>query len=950
MNTTEHKKATKAFFEKWSVKEVSERGGYQIFWIELLQNVLGDENASNRISAEEKVRVDNHTNFIDIYLPDVKVIIEQKKRGIVLDAKAKQSDGSFLTPFEQAKKYNDDLRQGEKAGYIITSNFDEIWVYDMNPKVRGVYEPVKILLSEIFKYSEFLKNVLVEQQTTKVEIEKDISFKAGSIIGKIYNALYKQYEKVYNPLTDEILRDLNKLCVRLVFCFYAEDTDLFPEYNYFQHYMDKISADKFRKELIGVFETLDTDYPNRDKFIEKALNDFPYVNGGLFDGKIQIPQFDEKLKQIVHEASVLDWSKISPSIFGAIFESTLNPETRRIGGMHYTTIENIHKVIDPLFLDDLKHEFEQIKKEEKNKKTNLENFQNKIASLKFLDPACGSGNFLTETYTSLRRLENEILKELNKNQKIFGTEGFTKIKVSISQFYGIEINDFAVDVAKAAMWIAENQMLRETLENVAFVEAKPLPLNANDNIVEANAIKIDWESVVPKNELNYIMGNPPFVGGMFMSKAQKSDMDYIFGKTKGVGELDYVCAWYKKAVEYVGNTNIISAFVSTNSICQGQQAVTLWKPLIENGVEIKFAYKTFRWDSEANIKAHVHCVIIGFSCDNTLLKPLVEEGWQSKTDNSPKVKPLGVKQKRLFENNKITLVSHINSYLLEAPDVFVESLSKPLCDVPPMRFGSMPRDGGGFVLNAEEREYLLKNEPLTEKWIKPYIGSAEFINNKQRWCLWLVDAEPKEIKQCPTVYKRIEFVRQFRLNSVAAGTRKFAETPTLFCQIAQPDSDYIIVPKVSSERRRYIPIGFMPKNIIASDLVFLIPNATIYHFGILTSNVHMNWTRTVCGRLKSDYRYSKDIVYNNFPWPTPTPEQKSKIEATAQAILDARALYPDSSLADLYDPLTMPVELRKAHEANDKAVLQAYGLPKNIAEADIVSHLMNLYKELTSKF
>lgn len=950
MNTTEHKKATKAFFERWSVMEVSERGGYQIFWIELLKDVLGDENASNRIRAEEKVRVDNHTNFIDIYLPDVKVIIEQKKRGIVLDAKAKQSDGSFLTPFEQAKKYNDDLRQDEKAGYIITSNFDEIWVYDMNPKVRGVYEPVKILLPEIFKYSEFLKNILVKQQTTRVEIEEDISFKAGSIIGKIYNALYKQYEKVYNPLTDEILRDLNKLCVRLVFCFYAEDTDLFPEYNYFQHYMDKISTDKFRKELIDVFETLDTDYPNRDKFIEKALNDFPYVNGGLFDGKIQIPQFDDELKQIIHEASVLDWSKISPSIFGAIFESTLNPETRRTGGMHYTTIENIHKVIDPLFLDDLKHEFEQIKKEEKNKKTNLENFQNKIASLKFLDPACGSGNFLTETYTSLRRLENEILKELNKNQKIFGTEGFTKIKVSISQFYGIEINDFAVDVAKAAMWIAENQMLRETLENVAFVEAKPLPLNANDNIVEANAIKIDWESVVRKNELNYIMGNPPFVGGMFMSKAQKSDMDYIFGKTKGVGELDYVCAWYKKAVEYVGNTNIISAFVSTNSICQGQQAVTLWKPLIENGVEIKFAYKTFRWDSEANIKAHVHCVIIGFSCDNTLLKPLVEEGWQSKTDNSPKVKPLGVKQKLLFENNKITFVSHINSYLLEAPDVFVESLSKPLCDIPPMRFGSMPRDGGGFVLNAEEREYLLKNEPLSEKWIKPYIGSDEFINNKQRWCLWLVGAEPKEIKQCPTVYKRIEFVRQSRLNSVAAGTRKFAATPTLFCQIAQPDSDYIIVPKVSSERRRYIPIGFMPKNIIASDLVFLIPNATIYHFGILTSNVHMNWTRTVCGRLKSDYRYSKDIVYNNFPWPTPTPEQKSKIEATSQAILDARALYPDSSLADLYDPLTMPVELRKAHEANDKAVLQAYGLPKNIAEADIVSHLMNLYKELTSKF
>ena len=487
MNNSDPKNAAKAFVEKWSKLEISERGGYQIFWIELLQNVLGDTNASDRISAEEKVRVDNHTNFIDIYLLDAKVIIEQKKRGIELDVKAKQSDGSCLTPFEQAKKYNDDLRTSEKANFIITSNFDEIWVYDMNPKVRGVYEPVKILLPEIFKHREYLKNILIKKQTTKIEIEEDISFKAGSIIGKIYNALYKQYEKVFNPLTEEILRDLNKLCVRLVFCFYAEDTDLFPEYNYFQHYMDKVSSEKFRKELIDVFETLNTDYTSRDEFIEKALNDFPYVNGGLFQGKIKIPQFDDELKAIIHEASVLDWSKISPSIFGAIFESTLNPDTRRTGGMHYTTVENIHKVIDPLFLDDLKQELDEIKKNPKNKTKNLLNFQSKIASLKFLDPACGSGNFLTETYISLRRLENEILKELNNGQMTLGTSGFdSKIKVSISQFYGIEINDFAVDVAKAAMWIAENQMLRETLEDVALVEAKPLPLNTNDNIVEAN--------------------------------------------------------------------------------------------------------------------------------------------------------------------------------------------------------------------------------------------------------------------------------------------------------------------------------------------------------------------------------------------------------------------------------------------------------------------------------
>lgn len=923
MNTTEHKKATKAFFEKWSVKEVSERGGYQIFWIELLQNVLGDENASNRIRAEEKVRVDNHTNFIDIYLPDVKVIIEQKKRGIVLDAKAKQSDGSFLTPFEQAKKYNDDLRQDEKAGYIITSNFDEIWVYDMNPKVRGVYEPVKILLPEIFKYSEFLKNILVKQQTTRVEIEEDISFKAGSIIGKIYNALYKQYEKVYNPLTDEILRDLNKLCVRLVFCFYAEDTDLFPEYNYFQHYMDKISTDKFRKELIDVFETLDTDYPNRDKFIEKALNDFPYVNGGLFDGKIQIPQFDDELKQIIHEASVLDWSKISPSIFGAIFESTLNPETRRIGGMHYTTIENIHKVIDPLFLDDLKHEFEQIKKEKSKKK--LENFQNKIASLKFLDPACGSGNFLTETYTSLRRLENEILKELNKNQKIFGTEGFTKIKVSISQFYGIEINDFAVDVAKAAMWIAENQMLRETLENVAFVEAKPLPLNANDNIVEANAIKIDWESVVPKNELNYIMGNPPFVGYKMQTESQKEDLRAICGNVKNI---DYVAGWYYKAVKIMQESDICTALVSTNSITQGEQVEAIWKPLYETcKLNIDFAYRTFRWDSEATQKAHVHCVIIGMSSQ----------------DNK--------KAKYLYDGEYKKQADIISPYLIDAPIIFVPRRSLSIMpNIEEMLTGSEPRDGGFLLVEKEEYEEITKKYLDLIPYIKRFITGEDFINNKIRYCLWLKNASPNLLRNNEFIKMRLQKCRDFRLASKQAQAHKMSDYPALFVSERQPTTDYLLIPQASSENRLYIPIGYMSSEVIVSNTCFTISNASLYAFGILTSNVHMSWMRAVCGRLEMRYRYSNTIVYNNFPWPTPTPEQKSKIEATAQAILDARAVYPDSSLADLYDPITMPAELRKAHEANDKAVLQAYGLPKNIAEADIVSHLMNLYKELTSKF
>ncbi len=933
MNFTDQRKAARDFAYEWGRKEVSERSGYQLFWIELLQNVLGDTNASKRIKPEEKVKVDNHENFIDIYLPDVKVLIEQKKRGIKLDVASKQSDGSCLTPFQQAKKYNDDLRANEKALYIITSNFDEIWVYDMNPKVRGVYEPVKILLLEIFKNIDYLKNILVKKLSSKIEVEEEISFKAGSIIGKIYNALYKQYEKVFNPLTEEILRDLNKLCVRLVFCFYAEDTDLFPEYNYFQHYMDKISSEKFRKELIDVFETLDTDYTSRDEFIEKALNDFPYVNGGLFEGKIKIPQFDDELKAIIHEASVLHWENISPAIFGAMFESTLNPDTRRTGGMHYTTVENIHKVIDPLFLDDLRQEFEKIKtiKAEKQRKSKLLDFQDKIASLKFLDPACGSGNFLTETYISLRRLENEILKELNKTQRVFGTEGFLQIKVSISQFYGIEINDFAVDVAKAAMWIAENQMLHETLENIALVEAKPLPLNTNDNIVEANALRNDWESVVPKSELNYIMGNPPFVGSRIMEQGgiQKADIQHIFEgmASSEMQDLDYVTCWYKIAAEYIQNTAIEVAFVSTNSICQGSQVPILWNELYNKyKTHINFAYQTFKWSSESTNKAAVHCVIVGFAFQEKEKKILFDE------------------------NSNQHICNKISPYLIEGEEQYIVASKSTLCDVPKMNFGNQPRDGGFFVIKKEEREAIISTDKIASKYLKPYIGAEEFINAKERWCLWLKKVTPSDIKGSKIIYEKIQSVEKFRKESKAKTTNGYAKVPHLFAQITQPDDvDYLLIPRVSSERRKYVPIGFMSSEMISSDAVQIVPNATLYHFGVLTSSVHMAWMRTVAGRLEMRYRYSKEIVYNTFPWPTPTEQQKGLIEKTAQAILDARKLYPNDSFAVLYDPVSMPTELKKAHEANDKAVMQAYGLPKNATEAEIVAYLMNLYKELTKK-
>ena len=663
--------------------------------------------------------------------------------------------------------------------------------------------------------------------------------------------------------------------------------------------------------------------------MDEDLAAFPYVNGGLFaDENIVVPRFTEEIIDLLlsKASEDFDWSEISPTIFGAVFESTLNPETRRSGGMHYTSIENIHKVIDPLFFDALSAELDAIAAiaVKKTRDSKLADFQKKLASLYFLDPACGSGNFLTETYLSLRRLENKAVALRLGDQIILGDSAdFNPIQVSIGQFYGIEINDFAVTVAKTALWIAESQMMKET-EEIVHMRLDFLPLTSYANIVEGNALRIDWEEVVDRDKLSYIMGNPPFIGGMMMTKEQKADIVALLGDVKGVGELDYVVGWYKKAMDYMKGTGISAAFVSTNSICQGQQAVTMWKPILENGIKIIFAHRTFIWDSEAKVKAHVHCVIVGFS--------YVKKGECVIYDY----------QKRLKANNT-------NSYLMDAPNVFVESRSKPLANVPPMRFGSMPRDGGGFILTDEEKEELIKNEPLAEKWVHPYIGAYEFINNKTRWCLWLVDANPAELKKCPTVMKRVQQIQEFRANSVAAGTRKFAATLTLFCQIAQPNSEYIVVPKVSSERRRYVPMGFLPKDVIASDLVFLIPNATLYNFGILTSNVHMAWMRAVCGRLKSDYRYAKDIVYNNFPWPTPTAEQKVRIEQTAQAILDARTKYPGCSLADLYDEATMPPELRKAHQQNDKAVMQAYGFwGKLNTETECVAELMKMYQLLTT--
>lgn len=921
MTDSQQRAAAKAFAAFWKGKGY-EKGESQSFWLSLLRDVYGVEHPEQFIMFEEQVHLD-HTSFIDGTIPSTKVLIEQKGLNKDMKKPIKQSDGTLLTPFQQAKRYITELPLSQHPRWVVTCNFSTFYVYDME---RPGGEPEEILLENLEK-EYYRLTFLVDTGNEHLQREMEVSIQAGEIVGILYDAFAKQYGE--NPTAEE-LKSLNVLCVRLVFCLYAEDAGIFGRHGMFHDYLAVNDTYHMRKALVDLFQILDTKPEERGKFLEKELAQFPYVNGGLFaDEKIEVPPFTDEMRDLLlnKASSEFNWSEISPTIFGAVFESTLNPETRRSGGMHYTSIENIHKVIDPLFLDDLRNELTAICEltVERTRKKKLEDFQRKLASLTFLDPACGSGNFLTETYLSIRRLENRVISELQHGQIVFGgLENFSPIKVSIEQFYGIEINDFAATVAKTALWIAESQMMKQT-EDIVHMSLDFLPLKSYTNITEGDALRLNWESIVSKYKLNYIMGNPPFLGGMFMSDFQKKEIREIFDSVTGAGEFDYVTGWYKKAVEFTLGTPISCAFVSTNSICQGSQVITFWKHLIERyNIHIDFAHTTFVWNNEAQNQAKVHCVIVGFSGIKATPKP-----------------------KKLFSSeNNYKICEQISPYLTDTPVIFVESRSTPLCDVPKMRFGSMPRDGGGFVLSPEEKEELVKKEPLAAKWIRPYIGAVEFLNNKERYCLWLVNADPGEISKCPTVKKRVEFVRETRASSKAAGTRKFAATPTLFCQIAQPDTDYIIVPKTSSGKRRYVPIGFMDKETIASDLVFLIPDAGLYEFGVLMSNVHNSWIRLVAGRLKSDYRYAKDIVYNTFVWCNPTVEQKAKIESTARGILEARKLYPNSTLANMYDDVLMPPELRKAHQQNDRAVMQAYGFSiKDTTENSCVAALMKMYQK-----
>lgn len=904
------------FARRWKGRGY-EKGESQVFWTELVTEVFGVENPSLFLQFEQQAKLD-HTSFIDVMIPSTRVMIEQKSLGKDLRKPIPQSDGTKLTPFQQAQRYAMTLKVSQHPRWIVTCNFAEFDIYDMeNPNS----EPHHVELCNLGREYYRLR-FLVETGNEHLQKEFEVSMKAGDIVGKLYDAFIAEY----GDNDPETLRCLNVLCVRLVFCLYAEDAGVFGRRDIFHDYMAHYATEDMRDALMQLFKVLNTPVEKRSRFLKPELAAFPYTNGGLFAEEIDVPPFTPEIRSLLlnHASLDFDWSMISPTIFGGVFESTLNPETRRKGGMHYTSIENIHKVIDPLFLDDLRRELDAILeiKVENTLATRLNAYRDKLASLTFFDPACGSGNFLTETYLSLRRLENRAIFALRERTGFQFSVFESPIKVSINQFYGIEINDFAVTVATTALWISEAQMLAET-ERIVGKDIDFLPLKSYANIHEGNALATPWESVIEPSRLSYIIGNPPFIGARMMEPAQKQDMIATFGpKWHNVGNIDYVGAWYKRAADYMRGTTVEAALVSTNSITQGEQVADLWQPLMRDGLTINFAHHTFRWDSEASLKAHVHCVIVGFSyCP--------------------------ARHKYLFSGELKREVRHINAYLIEGDDVFVGSRPKPIADVPEIGIGNQPIDDGNYLFTEEEMLDFIAKEPQSRQYFHPWYGAQEFIHQKPRYCLWLGDCSPAEIRKMPHCMKRVENVRNFRLASKRASTLKLADRPTRFQVENMPQGNYIIIPQVSSERRKYIPMGYMDSTVICSDKVRIMPGGTLYHFGVLQSNVHMAWMRTVCCRLKSDYSYTVNNVYNNFPWPDADEAAQKRIEQSAQAILDARALYPDSSLADLYDPVLMPAELREAHRHNDSAVMAAYGFSQKITESECVAALFALFSHHT---
>lgn len=882
-------------FSKTWADESYEDGEAQTFLNEFF-DIFGVSR--KRVATFEKrvKKTDGGNGYIDLLWKGV-ILIEMKSRG-----------KDLTRAFGQAKDYFAGLSDTEEPRYIMVCDFANIRLYDLERDG----EFVQFKLMELHKKIK-LFGFMAGYHPVVFSEQDPVNRKAAEKMGKLHDML---------KACGYVGHKLEVYLVRLLFCLFADDSSIFDKNIFFDYANESmVDGSDLAPRLNKLFEVLNTPYHERMKTLNESLAQFPYVNGGLFAEQISMPDFNAEMRLMLLELCKMDWSTISPAIFGSMFQSVMDEKARRTLGAHYTSEKNIMKVIRPLFLDELYEEFEQAKGNSKR----LLALQQKIISLKFLDPACGCGNFLVVTYRELRLLEMEILKNLKVLQlRLDITE---LLQVNVSQFYGIELEDFPALIAQTAMWLMDHQMNQMASNEFGLYYVR-LPLKQSATIVRGNALTLDWGKIIPQNELSYIMGNPPFVGAMNMTEAQRNDMKFVFGERfKGVGELDYVAGWYAKTAQYMQGRKISAAFVSTNSICQGQQVALLWKELVNRyGISIHFAHKTFRWGNDARNNAAVYCIIVGFANYETNKCTLFEYD-DVKDDASIAI-----------------TVGHINGYLVNAPDIFIENRSKPLCDVPPMRFGSMPR-GKGFFLSEKEKNELLEREPLAAKWIRRFVGAEEFLHNTSRYCLWLVGANPRELNSCPEVLRRVKQVREERANSTAAATRKLSATPTLFAQIAQPDSDYLIVPCHSSEGRRYIPIGFMNKDVICGNANMLIPNATLFEFGVLISSVHMAWMRVVCGRLKSDFRYSKDLVYNNFPWCTCNEKQRKAIEETAQAILNARSRFPDCCLADLYGD-SMPPELVEVHRANDRVVMRAYGFPTALGEGEIVAELIKRYSEL----
>ena len=933
------KKEAKEFVKRWQKRLAAipagsnnEQQDTQKFWVDLLINVLGipSNTIDSFVDFERKVR----GRRIDVFVSDHNFLCEQKSWGIDLD-KPEPRNGGMETPLQQAMWYARHLPYSERPRWVMTCNFGTFRLYDLdNERPEDTVQEFSL---EELPDSLYLLSFLTSNETSRLHKEQQLSIEAGAYVSRLYDALAKQYHHIEekDDRAQEEQRSLNVLITRIIFLLYAEDADLLQSHQAFGRYCEGDPA-KLRRKLVDLFETIDTPLEQRDEYMDEDLAAFPYVNGGLFaDSSIIVPQMTSEILEAITDATQdFDWREISGVIFGGVFEGTLNPETRHAGGMHYTSVENIERCLRPLFLDELWDELHEAEGERTaaKRKQALARLHDKVASITIGDPACGSGNFLTEAYRQLRTIENRIIEdELSEETGNAGQTSLviaqdSPVRVSLDQLYGIEINDFAVSVAKTALWITEEQMLRKTQEIYVDYDFDFLPLRSLSNLHEGNALKTDWSEVFP-DDLTYLVGNPPFLGARNQSKEQKAELLEVFDGAKNAGNIDYCGAWYMKAARFTQGKRTRCALVSTNSICQGEQVANLWKPLHDLGIHIDFAHNTFRWDNEAADKAHVFCVIVGFSRENCEKRLYVHD-----TPDAAEVKKAA---------------KSINAYLSDAPDAFIWNRNKPICDVPKIGIGNKPIDGGFYLFADEEKTDFLNKEPGAESYFHRWIGSREFLHGESRWCLYLGDAAFAELKELPRCRERIEAVREYRLASKSAPTRKLADRPAHFHVENMPKGNSIVVPKVSSERRRYIPMGFVGPETLCSDLVFLIPNASLYHFGVLQSQFHNAWMRTVAGRLKSDYRYSGGIVYNNFVWPEPTESQREEVERCAQAVLDARDAQEGATLADMYDPKneTFFPELMAAHKALDTAVEAAYGVDFGGDEEKIVAHLFNLYAE-----